>query len=70
MIKVTKMNQQEVVLNAELIECIQATPDTIITLTTDKKILVLEKVDEVVEKIIAYRRQVYASNFSERVEAG
>ena len=37
MIEVTKLGGDEIIINAELIESIQATPDTVITLTTDKK---------------------------------
>ncbi|MBM7867115.1 flagellar protein [Heliobacterium gestii] len=55
MIKIRRLNQSELVINAELIEQVEATPDTIITLTTGKKIVVLESSDEVVEKVIAYR---------------
>ncbi|MZP30540.1 flagellar protein [Heliobacterium undosum] len=56
MITVRRLNQSELVINAELIEQVEATPDTIITLTTGKKIVVLEGLDEVVDKVIAYRR--------------
>jgi len=55
MIKVTKLNGRELVVNADLIEFIEATPDTIISLTTGRKIMVLEDVDEVVRKAVGYR---------------
>lgn len=58
MIEVNKMNGDEIVINAELIESIQATPDTIITLTTCKKILVEESVEDIVSKVIDYRRKI------------
>ncbi|CUS76776.1 flagellar protein FlbD [Candidatus Kryptonium thompsonii] len=57
MIKVTRLNGQEIVINAELIEYLEASPDTIIALTTGKKIMVKESVDEVVERIIEYRKR-------------
>ncbi len=57
MIKVTRLNGQEIVVNAELIEYLESSPDTIIALTTGKKIMVKESVDEVVERIIEYRRR-------------
>jgi flagellar protein FlbD len=53
--KVTKLNGRELVVNADLIEFIEATPDTIISLTTGRKIMVLEDVDEVVRKAVGYR---------------
>ncbi len=58
MIKIIKMNGEEMVINAELIETIKATPDTVINLTTGKKILVLDDVDEIVDKVISYRQKI------------
>ena len=56
MIRVTRLNGKDFVLNAELIETIDETPDTLITLVGGKKYIVKEKFDEVIEKIIEYRR--------------
>jgi flagellar protein FlbD len=56
MIKVTKLNGSELVVNADLIEFVESTPDTLISLTTGRKIMVLEPLDEVVQKAIGYRR--------------
>ena len=58
MIKVCKIDGEEIVINAELIETIQATPDIIITLTTGKKILVEENIDEIIDKVISYRKNI------------
>ena len=59
MIKVTRFNRELVVLNAELIESVEATPDTVITLTSGKKLLVSEPVGLVVERILEYRRAIH-----------
>lgn len=61
MIKLTRLKNQdhEFVLNAELIETIEETPDTVITLTNGKKILVEESMDEIVRKVMDYRRAIY-----------
>ncbi|MGM0445253.1 MAG: flagellar FlbD family protein [Bacillota bacterium] len=59
MIKLTRLNGEEIVVNANLIEIVKSTPDTIIKLTTNKNILVKESVDEVVEKVIDYKRKVF-----------
>jgi len=45
MVTVTKFNEREVVVNCELIEQIEATPDTVITMTTGHKIIVKESVE-------------------------
>jgi len=42
MVKVTKINGAQLVINAELVELIEFTPDTIVTLTTGKKIILKE----------------------------
>jgi len=57
MVILTKLNGSSVAVNAELIETVETTPDTIITLTTGKKILVKESVSTVIDHIIDYRRQ-------------
>ena len=59
MIKLTRFDGSEVAVNAELVKFVEAAPDTIVTLTSDQKLLVLETVDEVIEKVIEYRRLAY-----------
>jgi flagellar protein FlbD len=56
MIKVTRLNETELVVNVDLIEFIEAIPDTIISLTTGKKIMVKETIDEVIEKVKDFKR--------------
>ncbi len=58
MIAVTRLDNRAIVVNAELIKMIEATPDTILTLINGDTIIVRESVDEVVEKAIEYGRQV------------
>ena len=61
MIKLTKFNSEannkgEFILNAEIIETIEQTPDTVITLVNGKQLIVEEKMDEVVRRVMTYRR--------------
>ncbi len=58
MVRVHRFDGSELVVNADLIEMIEATPDTVITLTTGKKIVVRDSVDEVVSAVIAYKQVV------------
>lgn len=58
MITVTRLDKRVVVLNADLIKMLEATPDTIITLISGDTLLVKDSVDEVVRKAIDYQRQV------------
>ena len=57
MIHVTKLNGTDMVLNADLIEFVESTPDTLISLTTGRKVMVKEGLDDIVERIVAYRRR-------------
>ena len=61
MITLTRLNDAPIVVNSDLIEFIEALPDTIITLTTGQKIMVKEAVDEVVEKVTDYKRAIYTN---------
>ncbi len=59
MIQVTRLNGGEYVVNAELIKFVESTPDTVITLTHDEKLLVREPLEEVVRRAIAYHREAH-----------
>lgn len=56
MIKVTRLNNTELVINADLIEFVEATPDTLISLTTGKKIVVRESTEEIIERVAQFKR--------------
>ena len=60
MIQVTRLNRTRVVLNSDLIEEVETTPDTVISLTTGQKIMVLESTEEIVERIRRYRQSILA----------
>ena len=57
MIDVTRLNGKELTINAELIESVEETPDTVIALTTGKKIIVKESRQIVKNLVILYKRQ-------------
>lgn len=61
MIDVTKLDGKQVTLNAELIESIEETPDTLISLTTGKKIIVKESRQEIKNLVISYKKGLYVS---------
>lgn len=58
MIYVTRLNHTPVVLNCDLIEHIETTPDTVISLTTGQKMMVLESADEIIDRVVRYRRSI------------
>ena len=66
MIYVTRLNHTPVVLNCDLIEHIETTPDTVISLTNGQKMMVLESADEVVDRVVRYRRSILSPEPMER----
>ncbi|WKA53907.1 flagellar FlbD family protein [Planococcus shixiaomingii] len=58
MIQLTMLNQTKISLNAVYIERLDATPDTIVTMISGKKVYVLETVEEVAEKVTSYYREI------------
>lgn len=60
MITVSRLDGTELVVNAELIEFIETTPDSVITLVDGKKLVVLESAPEIVSRVMTYRNRAYA----------
>ena len=58
MIAVTKLNQEELVINARQIESVEACPDTRITLINGKQLYVRESPDEIVTRVWAWLRSI------------
>ena len=58
MVKLTRLNNSLLVVNSDLIEFVEATPDTIVTLTTGQKVIVRESIDEVIDKVIAFKKRI------------
>jgi flagellar protein FlbD len=58
MIQLTRLNHVPLVLNSDLIEHMEVTPDTVVTLTTGQKFVVLESAEEVLDRIIQFRRSL------------
>ena len=61
MIKLTKFKTKdhEFVLNADLIETVDDTPDTVITLVNGNKVLVEERMDDIIRLVIEFRREIH-----------
>lgn len=61
MIRLTRLNRAPMVLNSDLIEHIDVTPDTVITLTTGQILRVRETAEQVIDRIVRFRRLIFAS---------
>lgn len=60
MINITRLNGSKFVLNCEYIETLEKTPDTVITTTNGKKLVVVESIDEIIEKVIQYKSKIFS----------
>lgn len=60
MIDVTRMNGKQFTLNSDLIETVEETPDTVLTLTTGKKIIVKESRQKVKNLVKLYRKEIFS----------
>ena len=69
MVRLTQINGEEIVINADLIETIEQAHDTILTLTTTRKIRVKEGLDEIIEKVVEYRKRISGSSLEDRLKA-
>ncbi len=58
MILLTKINSAPIAVNSDLIEYVEETPDTVITFTNNDRIVVQERMTEIIEKVVQYRRLI------------
>lgn len=61
MVRLTRLNNAPIVLNSDLIEHVDITPDTVIVMTTGQVFRVRESAEEVVERIVDFRRRIVAT---------
>lgn len=65
MIELTKLNDMKITVNADIIEIVEETPDTVVTLTTGKKIIVKESRQEVSNLVKLYKNEVFSARFEQ-----
>ncbi|MCH4888727.1 flagellar protein FlbD [Acidaminobacter sp. JC074] len=68
MIRVTRLNGSNFYINEDHIEFIEETPDTVITLNNEKKLVVKESIEELIEEITAFRRKVFLGDTSHLIK--
>lgn len=61
MITVTRLNGEKITINADMVELIEVTPDTVISMVSGKKILVTESAQTVQDKVIEYKRKIFSA---------
>lgn len=65
MIHLTRLNRIPMVVNADLIEHVETTPDTVISMTSGQKFVVLETPDDVIRKVIEFRREILKTGITQ-----
>ena len=60
LIELTKLNDVKFTLNADVIEFVEETPDTVVTLTTGQKVIVKETRQEITALVVEYRKSLYS----------
>ena len=63
MIEVTRLNGTQILVNADLIELVEETPDTVITFTTGRKIIVKESRQQIKNLVKSYKREIMETGF-------
>jgi len=59
MIALRRLNNQSIMVNPDLIESLEATPDTVVTLTNGNKLIVRDTMDEIRDKIVEFKRRIH-----------
>jgi flagellar protein FlbD len=59
MIALRRLNNQTIMVNPDLIETLEATPDTVVTLTNGNKLIVRDTMDEIRDKIVEFKRRIH-----------
>ncbi len=58
MIQLTRLNGRQFLLNSELIKFLEETPDTVVTLVNNERIVVTETADDIVDRVVEYGRRL------------
>lgn len=59
MIELTRLNKKTLFVNSDLIEIVEETPDTVITLTNGRKLVVTDTASEIIDKVVAFRYRCF-----------
>lgn len=57
MIQLTRLNGEKIIINVDLIETMEETPDTVVTLTTGKKYVVKERAQEIIQEVVRFKKR-------------
>jgi flagellar protein FlbD len=68
MIRLFRLNGVMIVLNADLIETVESTPDTVITLTNGRKYVVTNPLEDVLDQIVQYKTKLYSAGSKQVAE--
>ncbi|MFA5675351.1 MAG: flagellar FlbD family protein [Christensenellales bacterium] len=70
MVRVHRLNNQEFLINCELIEFVEETPNTVVSMVSGRKLVVSETTTEIQKLIIEYKQKIFCGNALENKELG
>jgi len=70
MISLKRLNKEAFMVNCDLIEFVEETPDTVISMASGRKLVVNESSEEIKRLVIEYKRQIYSANHPEQAKKG
>ena len=59
-ISLRRLNNQPIMVNADLIESLESTPDTVVTLVSGNKLIVRDTMEEIRDRIVEYKRRIFS----------
>ena len=62
MIPLRRLNNQPIIVNCDLIESIESTPDTVVTLTSGNKLIVRDSLEDIRRRVIEFKREIYGGD--------
>jgi flagellar protein FlbD len=68
MIRLSRLNKEVFIVNCDLIEFIEETPDTVISMVSGRKVVVNESGSEIKKRVIEYKRQIYCAGLPENIK--
>lgn len=60
MIALRRLNNQPIIVNCDLIESVESTPDTVVTLTSGNKLIVRDSLEEIRRRVIEFKREIHS----------
>ncbi len=61
MIRLSRLNKESFFVNCDLIEFVEETPNTIVSMVSGRKLVVSETAEQITDLIVAYKRRIFSA---------